>query len=834
MNKKIIKAAVWVLVFLLSLVGFSILTDTEQLDLTSEMAEATLPVIYLQKEEAYINELFGYKGEMDALSIRDTITPLSEDLILPVTIQAFQNHIEGISYEVRTLDMGRLLEEKQVSDYTQTDGVIATEFQIQNLLKEEEEYRLIITLECNGETIRYYTRLICAERCYVDETISFALDFHEKTFDNEQSAALATYLEPNSEGDNTTLQKVTIHSSLKQIAWSDFEGEVLKEPIPSIKEINDSYNVITLNYIVASTGDNGETEFYNVEEYFRVRYSTVSNRLHLLNYERTMNEIFRGSGDNLNETSLLLGIRDNDVAYMANENATTISFVQEGDLWSYNSGTNQLSLVFSFRGIEGLSDRANNPDHDIRIIKVSESGSIDFAVYGYMNRGEHEGYTGICVYHYDSIANTVQEELFVQSQESYQVLKEKWGGLFYTSDTGYFYMIAEEGLYRIPIGEEEAELIQGGLTEDNCAVSEDGRYIAWQEAKAENTITVTDLEGEIQWQVSGTADQMFKPIGFVESDFVYGIGKLQDSGEVLLHKIVIVDKEQQVIKEYEKSGYYVTEAYVKDSTVFLERVQKNGAVYTAVDADAIKSHEIEASRNVMVKNITTEKKQTQVQLDIGQTLTGKAPQILTPKEVVVEEKRIVTLDQIEKESYYYVYARGKVQLCTQKVSEAIQCADENAGVVLGEEQQYIWRRGRKSSSSMADKVILGAEVLSGTTNGEARCLTALLQAEAISFDVSGLVMAGGSAEHILQEAMPEVRMLQLTGCGLDQVLYYAGQGSLIFAYGENQQPLLIVGYDERNVILYDPDTNSTYKRGLQDGEAYFAAAGNVFISYRKE
>lgn len=835
MNKKIIKAVVLVLVFLVSLVGLSLMTDTEQVDLTSEMQEPTLPVVCLQKGDTYINELFGYKGTMNASSVRDTITPLAKNMVLPVTIQAYDNHIEGISYEVRTLDMERLLEETQIADFIQTDGTISTEFQIQNLLEKEQEYMLIITLECNREKIHYYTRVICAEDWHVDDAIAFTLDFHEKTFDKAAASELATYLEPSSEGDNTTLQKVTIHSSLNQITWGDFQGEVLEKPVPSIKEIGSSFQTIVLQYVVASNGENGETEFYNVEEYYRLRYSSVNNRMLLLNYERTMNEIFRGSGDNFTGTGLRLGIREQDVSYMANENATIISFVQEGDLWSYNSGNNQLSLVYSFRGIEGMEKRTNNQNHDVRIIKVSESGGIDFVVYGYMNRGEREGCTGIGVYHYDSIANTIQEELFVQSGDAYQVLKETWGKLFYVSGEGYFYMRAEGSLYRIRLTDGAVKLLQTGLDEENFAVSRDGRYVAWRD-ETNGSIVVTDLEGEEQWQIPAGAAEVLRPIGFVESDFVYGIGSDGENlgGRTLLKKIVIADKNQQVIKEYEKNGYYITDAYVENSTVFLKRVWKDGTFYTQVEGDAIKSHEIEAARSIRVETVASEPKQTQVTLTTDHEFSRKVPQVLTPKEVVVEKKNVAALDITPEEKNYYVYSGGKVMLCTKKVEEAVQCADTYAGVVLGDKQEYIWNRGRQTSVSMADAVILEQEELNNVSGLMARSLTALLQKERISFDVGGLVDAGENPQRILQEAMPSARVLNLTGCSVTQVLYYVNRGSLVFAWGENQEPLLIVGYDELNTILYDPETNTTYKKGIQDSEEFFAAAGNVFISYLRE
>ena len=41
--------------------------------------------------------------------------------------------------------------------------------------------------------------------------------------------------------------------------WADFKGEILVEPIVSFKEINSSYDVITLEYLIANTNENGET-----------------------------------------------------------------------------------------------------------------------------------------------------------------------------------------------------------------------------------------------------------------------------------------------------------------------------------------------------------------------------------------------------------------------------------------------------------------------------------------------------------------------------------------------------------------------------------------------
>ena len=94
-------------------------------------------------------------------------------------------------------------------------------------------------------------------------------------------------------------------------------------------------------------------------------------------------------------------IRDrcsSDVEYKSNETGSILCFVKEGELWCYNATEKKLSQVFSFRGYEGIDSRENHKEHDIRIIKVDETGSADFVVYGYMNRGNHEGQVGVGVY----------------------------------------------------------------------------------------------------------------------------------------------------------------------------------------------------------------------------------------------------------------------------------------------------------------------------------------------------------------------------------------------------------------------------------------------------
>ena len=840
MRKGVIKAVVLLAVFLITVAATGLFSYKNNTDMTSEMAPATLPVVYLQQGDARINRLYGYTSEMDGTGMRDTITPLEKDLSLPVVIKTYENEIEEVNYEVRTMDMERLIENGKEEDFSKTNGEVEFTLQFQNILEEETEYVLVLTVQYSGKQAYYYTRIARESNYFVAESLEFVSDFHEQTFEKENSESLATYLEPDNMSDNATLQKVTIHSSLRQVNWADFEGERLEMPVPSIKEMGDSYNAIVLQYVLTSAGENGEVEYYNVEEYYRVRYDQAIGRMYLLNYERTMNQIFRGENGTVTRNRLMLGVRSSDVEYTANEKGNIIAFVQEGELWSYNSDNNHLSQIYSFRSPEGISDRENHMGHQIQIMKIDETGSMDFVVYGYMNRGNHEGQTGINVFHYDSVGNTIEEILFIPYDKSSEMLKAEWGKLFYVSDGNVFYLLAEDVLYRIDLDVRETQRVIEGLNPGRFAVSEDGRYIAWQEgedADRAEALKIMDLEEEETRTINGGGDEFLRPIGFVESDFVYGLARAEDvitdaagNTRFPMYRVTIVDKDSQAVKDYQKEGFYVSKAYVDRDTIFLDREIRTEAGYESVEQDTIKNQQIESSRKIAIETSQSEKKQSQVQivLEDGKMESAKRLQITVPKEIALTEKRNVKLDTGKGHENYCVYSGGRILLSTSSLTEAIVLADQNMGVVIGQEQKYIWRRGRKSVQPM---IGAGEVDIAGVSESSAsRCLNYLLRTEEINIDVDDLIARGETPKQILTEALNGRKVMDLTGCSVEQVLYYINLNTPVFAM-VNNEALLIVGYDEHNILLYQPELNVVRKMGRQDSNAMFEEAGNIFLGY---
>ncbi|MCI6538213.1 hypothetical protein [uncultured Eubacterium sp.] len=702
MRKGIQKFLILLAVFIVALFGFSKLTNHETKDLTTDLVAPTLPVVYFEDNDHLVNELHGYVKEMSVISMRDTITPLLENGKLSLRIDPYDNKISKVTFQIRSLNGDRLVQDGEVQvsgDKSAMTGTISVE----NLLQEQTEYQLILQVTVGEQTSYYYTRIMEAGKSQIDDCVDFVEEFHAITMDKERQSELSSYMEPSSAADNTTLQKVTINNSLSQACWGDFVGTEVTAPVVSIKEMNDDYQVILLEYIMSSVGDNGESEYYNVEEYYRVRVG--AEKIYLLSFERTMEEIFRGEGNQISKDTIDLGIRSEDVSYKTNETGNVICFVQQGELWSYNQIENSLTRVFSFRSQEGMDIRENYQEHDIRILRVDEGGSLDFVVYGYMNCGEHEGQVGVSVCHYDGVTNTVEEMLFVPTTLSYEIVKEQIGKLMYVSDSGVFYLTVSNQVYRIQMDSRKAEVYIDGLKSDMLVNSEDGRYIAWSEDGT--TMHVTDLEKGDSFDIQANGDQILKPLGFLGSDCIYGWGyrtnifSTQTRTDTLaLSQVLIVDTSDSthsVLKTYEAPGVYVTDIRIQDGSIYLSRVMKDGDTYVDTTEDTIMNRDLQEKDQVSVDSITSDVKQKEVVLKLLEETSGSAPRTVIPKLIENEESNTLEMKNLSASSAYYVYAKGKVLLATDDMAAAVQSADANKGVVIGSDLLYVWRLGQSQT-----------------------------------------------------------------------------------------------------------------------------------------
>lgn len=841
MNKKYVKPIVLTVVFLISVLVFSMLTNKVNIDSTTTMDEASLPVMHFVYDDKVINELHGYVQEMDMLSMRDGLVPIGEERALHLEIMTYGNEVENLSYKIRSMNGERLLMEEENADITVTQDKVGCDISLPSLFEDNQEYNMEMVLTVGDKKVYYYTRIVRAMDCYTDETLDFALLFHEYTFRDDAKDFIPTYMDPAT-GDATTLNYVDLSCTLRQITWADFTGVKLTEPVASFKEINNSYNVITLNYVMTNVNEENEVEYYNVEEYYRLRYT--STRIYVLNFERRMNQIFRNENNFfLGTTGILLGIRDNDVEYLANDSGNCIAFVQEGELWCYDRVNNTISQVFSFRGAEGINSRENWDQHDIQIIRIDEAGSISFVVSGYMNRGNHEGNVGIAVYHYDGIAHTIEEEAFIPSRKSYEVLQAELGQLLYVNEQKMLYLMLDSDIYKIDMNTFTVSLFVDSDTDDSYAISESGRYLAWVESEkmySSTSIHLEDLKTGITYEVAAENGCYVLPVAFVGEDFVYGVTQATDVktgalGEMIypMSKLEILntsEEKRDVIKTYSPSGNKIGDVTVDDANIYVELVVENDGKLVVRGTDTIMNREAEPANSVKLRKSVTDLKQTQVAINMKEIKKDSAVKTILPKHILLEESRNVALD-MKLEGYYYAYARGKVLLATKDAGEAVRCANKNYGVVVDSNLKYIFKRARSTSQTAFTNLAINEADATASTLMKA--VSIILTREGVGVSVSDLAITGQTPMQILQSTLKESVVLELKDCTVDELLYFIDQGTPVLARTGIDKAVLLTGYTSGTVTYYDPASKQSRTVGYEDMTSLFDDGGNYFIAYVK-
>ena len=296
MKKGLIKAGVLTAVFIVACLVISLLTNRGNADMTADMGAATLPGIAFNVEGVTVNTLAGYVDEMDLTAMRDTITPIASDGKLNVKIKAYDNQIKSLKYEVISLDGQKSL--LKMTEKKPGDEISLT---LSNAMTAESEAVLKITLSTESRNIYYYTRVIKPDDLNIKACMDFAQQFSDKALEKDE-AYVSGLIESNEEGDNTTLQNVTIHSEVQQVTWGKLNPSRASDIQWSIKETNASYTSILLTYTVACQVGEEQTEMYNVKEYYKVRNG--KDAMYLLDYNRTMNQVFDDRNKNLTEKGI--------------------------------------------------------------------------------------------------------------------------------------------------------------------------------------------------------------------------------------------------------------------------------------------------------------------------------------------------------------------------------------------------------------------------------------------------------------------------------------------------------------------------------------------------
>ena len=468
--------AIW---FFASLFFFEYILNRGNTDLTKEMSSASLPVICARINGHDFNKMFGYTSEMDYSLIRDGITPLEEGRTLNVRIYKKGENVTSVAYELRSIDKERFVEEGEIKDYQENSEYIDAAFAFKDIISPKTEYslKIVLTLQ-DGRKANYYARVFIGDESLdFAEKMEYVYYFNNSTFDKYGAQdEIGKYMESNSSGDNTNFSHVNIHSSMEQVTWGNLEVQRLEDPVCTVGEIDSKGAYFKLEYtLLAKAGE--EERKYMVSEYYR--FVKGSERMYLLSFDRYMNTILYADKGVVYKDKLMLGIMPSDFEHAESKDGNTYAFVNNNALFVVNSEQNTFGTAYSFYDKDNDDDRCLNPDHDIKIVSIDESGNVIFYTYGYFNRGDYEGKCGIHLFEYNSKTNVVEEKLFIECDKPYEIIKEDLEKLAYANLLGEFYFYFDQKIYKANIAEQQIETLVENLTNENLYVCANNSMCAW-------------------------------------------------------------------------------------------------------------------------------------------------------------------------------------------------------------------------------------------------------------------------------------------------------------------------------------------------------------------
>lgn len=838
MKKALIKIAVVLTTFILTIIITSSLVNLDSVDMTSDMSGATLPVVTTQYNGIDINRMYGYVKDMDLSYMRDSITPLMSGRRMKIDIDTYGTTVMSIAYEVRAVDSGRLIEDTSIDKFVVDARHIVSDVVIKDLIENNKEYEFILKLELsNGTLAKYYTRIISPEEYHISDKLEYVADFSSRIFNKAAAEELTMYLEPNAQGDNTSYGRVDIHSNFEQVTWGDLRPLKVTDPIITVKELSPMTGSFIVDYYVSTT-DEEDIKYYKVNEFYRVRYS--KERMYLLDYERTMDQIFVDEKTSYSDGSIMLGINSGNIAFKESDDGKNIAFIQQGRLYKYDTTNNSMAYLFGFFDKFNEDMRTLNDNHKIKIMNIDEAGNIIFLVYGYMNRGIHEGEAGVSAYYYDASVNTIEELAYICSSHAPDLLIKEVEKLSYMSNNGVLYELIGKKLYGIHAESRNFEIIADNLVEGSYLIADNNKMVAWQvgkNTKDAQELILMNLDTGKKTPIKVMGNENVTPIGFMGEDLIYGVARKSNMAKdrmgnpiLPMYQINIFNEIEGELMTYQQPDIFVYEGEVNGNLITLHRLIQNeaGDFEETTNDQIMSAKDVNATKNIL-SSINSERYEKLSIIKMDKGIDAQSMKHLRPKTVLYEGTREIDIETDEEADQYIVYGKYGADSFYVEANAALMRAYDISGIVMDKKGRYLWKKTSRSTKNQI--MAITQSNVSETRGSLAVCLDVMLEYEGIVRNSQYMLSQGQSVLEILKNALPDYEILDLTGCTIDMVLYYVNMDIPVLVMLENDESVLITGFNESNLVFMDPNAQELYKIPTEEGIELIKQGGNCFITY---
>lgn len=512
----------------------------------------------------------------------NSLVPLPDDRNQKIKISLPKDEIRSVSYQIRDLSTGDLIEESPVTDLEEVGGETVGLCKIKNLISNKKEYKMQIKLETSKyPSLLYNTRVESMGDVWLEEKLGFVKTFTNNIYDSTKEEEIYNNVFPQTVTDASNYAVANYNSLAANIMWSKLSPSYEGGVIPTVVRVDDKSTKITESYPITIT-DNGAKKRVIVNEVYSVRMN-ADGKVTLSNYQRKAYQTLEPQGNVITNTGLNLGFNaDNDVDISSSDDGHYAAFVNGGNVWSVydgkgdagiNGDASKITRVFSF-------DTANHPGEDIsssiettedgeiagvshdyklNIISVDNNGDIVLVAYGMFPTGTHMGYQGIGVYKYSGSNKTLNELVFIPVDGD----MEKLGNIVansYLNKDNYYFLINDGKFIKIDTKRLKASVEPYEIVNNSFAFSQDRSHIAYASKKGKNE----NLAGELVLYDFNTGDtkvitaaegKSIKLVGYVGEDLVTAL--VDENSGNYANSIIIYNKDGQEVKRYEEDNKYL-------------------------------------------------------------------------------------------------------------------------------------------------------------------------------------------------------------------------------------------------------------------------------------
>ena len=825
-QSKVIQISVFGILFLISLFIWNYMLVGRNNKGVTETSQATIPLLTVSADGKNINQLHGYQGSVDASLIRDSITPIYENEV-KVMLTYAKSDVSVVSYKIYDTDNKTILGNGDTA-FHKVKGKKTANIKIKERLENGKTYLMELSVKQNDKTIRYFTRVIYGTSFHLKECLDFAQKFHDAALTEGNTEFISQYLETAEGTTSNNLANVDLKSTQEAVSYATLKPQV--ESVYPAKEISENVTSLELRFILSAENTDGTKQYYQATEYFRVRYA--KDRMYLLNYERNMEAYMRYDTIDRSNNRILLGIGSSQKQLISKNGGKKAAFVVQDELWYYDYQKSNMHKVFSFEGEDYRDSRNNYQKHAIQIMKMKNNGDIAFLVYGYMNRGKHEGENGISVYQYTASDQKIEELGFIPTQIQYDMMKNDIKKGAFLSGSGQFYFYLDGAVYQVDLDSGKSKILAKNITDDMTVISENG-MLALNQSK--NKMKVVDLSTQKTEVITCKDDQVLRPIGFIEKDFIYGVGnkkevvRNKDGSYMYPLTNVYIRNNKKVVKEYGEDGTYITNTSVDGTTIALTHSKKSGNGYKKINVSYIRYKDKQESKAVLEYGYTgTRLNQLYLAFPDDVYIQTRPNYLSTNVEEQEDEIKIKFAVNDNKYRDAFVYTGGKLSGIYSNLKEAIKVAKQGGGVVVNYHQMYLWEKGVAQNYGKGSNIPMIKAKNKDET--DIACILMMARSEGIKISYDKIKKMSGSTYDKLFKVFNK-RAVNYSDCSMDDLVYAISKGRSFVAQRKNGTYVLVMSYNQTDLRYYDPTNGKSVKANRKKLESEFKQAGSVYYGY---